>query len=234
MPKQILLSCFLLAFLILGSGCQAWLIITSRYHEPKIETSESINHFAKKSNLDDYPLLRFDTSYDQVTDLTVPGFPVYNSTGHFLSLRDTIPGCPDKNQHYIAMKYILQHGDKHFIQDTMIYRYSTTKDSVEESKIIANHSMSRTQLDSSLWEFHVEKYSTHLNQLAPHLLTLKGNKINIDSLYSDYLVINEFQLCGRPSIQNFLIRENIRDIKKLNKEFGSRIQLVLINMDQMK
>jgi len=234
MPKKYLLSCFLLAILVFSPGCQAWLILTSRYHEPKTETPESIAHFTKKRNIDGYPILRVDTSYLQTVFLWSTDFPVYNSTGHFLSLRDTMPGCPDKNQHYIAMKYILEHGDKHFIQDTMINRYATTKDSVEESRLIGNHSMSSTQLDSSLWEFHVEKYSTHLDQMAPHLLSLEGKKINIDSLYSDYLVINEFQLCGRPSLQNFLIKENIKDIKKLNKEFGNRIQYVLVNMDMMK
>ena len=214
MPQKYLLSFILLASLLFSTGCEAWLVLTSRYHEPKTETPESILHFAKKSHIDDYPILRYDRSYDHVAELWVPELPVYNSKGHFLSLRDTMPGCPDKKQHYIAMKYILQHGDEHFIRDTMINRYRTTKDSIEESKLMANHSMSRPQLDSALWEFHVEKYSTHLNQLAPYLLSLDGEKINIHNLYSAYLVVNEFQLCGRPSLQNFLIKENIKDIKK--------------------
>jgi hypothetical protein len=234
MPIKYFLPGILLAILILNSGCETWLVLTSRYHEPKTETPESITRFTKKSNIDGYPILRFDTSYLQTVYLWTTDFPVYNSTGHSLSLRDSLPGCPDKKQNYVAMKYILQHGDEHFIQDSMIRRYSTTKDSAEEAKLMANHSMSRPQLDSSLWEFHVEKYCTHLDQMSPHLLSLEGGKINIHNLYSDYLVVNEFLLAGRPSLQNYLIKEKIKDIKKLNKEFGNRIQLVLINMDRME
>jgi hypothetical protein len=159
---------------------------------------------------------------------------MFNHEGQYLLLSDTTPGCEDKNYRYTTMNYILGHEDKHFVTDSMTERYFTFNDSTEEAKLLNNKTMHRQPIDSSKVKFKTYTYSTHLDNYAPYLRTLEGNKVDVYSLYTDYLIIQGYNMSGRPGPLCFLIREKIREIKKLNQEFGNRIQFVLINWDEME
>lgn len=71
-----------------------------------------------------------------------------------------------------------------------------------------------------------------LDQYADHLITLKGEMVDVGSLYTQYILLQEFSLAGESGLWAMRIKHLIRDIKKLNKEFNNQIQLVLINTDQ--
>jgi hypothetical protein len=156
---------------------------------------------------------------------------MYNHSGQYLSLRDTVQGCPDKKQDFTAMKFILEHGDTHFIHDSVTVGTGTLKDtntviSMKDSKKISFQ-------DTTLWDIEVQTFSTHLDQYVPFFRTIDGEVVDIYSLYSDYLILYDYHMSGQSKLHCILIREKIKEIEQLNKEFGPRIQLVLVNRDEM-
>ncbi len=159
---------------------------------------------------------------------------MYNHEGKYLSLADDIKGCPDKFQDYTAMRFILEQGDDHFIKDSISYRQSTLK--VPYTKIEKEYNEDRNNLlkDTSLWDIQTITYSSHLDSYVPFIRTLDGDDLDIYSLYKKYLFIYEYQMSGYAKFDRILIREKIRQLEKLEKEFGPMIQLVLVNRDQLE
>lgn len=114
MTRNILI---LLSFFALTS-CEAIQVLTAVDHKPEIQTPQSIRHYAKKHGFDGYPMLAFDSAImSSEADIWLK-FNMYNRAGKYLSLDDQISGCPDKKKDYAAMKYLLEHEDEHFLQDS--------------------------------------------------------------------------------------------------------------------
>jgi hypothetical protein len=87
--------------------------------------------------------------------------------------------------------------------------------------------------DSTKWLKQTETYAAHFDKLMPPFKTLEGKTIDMRGMYSEYLLLWAFTISGRSNLTAIPIRETIRDVEKLNQEFGDRIQIVLINADQM-
>ena len=224
---------FTLYLLVICSGCDAIRVLTAKEHAPEVETPESIRHFAKKHNIDGYPILRFDTAIQSVESEQMLTFLLFNHQGQYLSLRDTALGCPDKKQNHIAMKFILEHGDDFYIKDSLMIMSATLKDTNMEFTMKDLKKMNGLPEDTSVWIIHKETYTTHLDKYAKYFETLEGDQVDIYSQYSDYLIFYGYQMSGESKLSCTLIREKIKEIEKLNKEFGPRIQLVLVNRDVM-
>ncbi len=133
----------------------------------------------------------------------------------------------------MAMKYILEHGDELFIQDSITMQEGTLKD--------PNYNFQKddfgifgSKRDTSIWSIKPKTYSTSLANYTPYLRTLEGEEVNIYGLYSEYLILFGYQMSGRSKWECIHIREKIKEVEKLNKEFGPRIQLVLVNRDRLE
>jgi len=221
---------FTLYLLIICPGCEAIQVLTAINHKPEIETPESIRHFAKKHGFDGYPILTFDASiFSNDIDL-MSAFEMYNREGKFLSLAEDIPGCPDENQAYMAMRYILKDGDTEYVQDSHTIRQGVLKATNTD---ISKENWKELRKDTSLWELQTKTYSSHLDNYTPFFRTLEGEVVDIYSLFPEYLILFQYQMSGQSKFSCILIREKIKEIAKLNKEFGPRIQLVLVNRDEM-
>lgn len=228
MPRNLL---FLLIFFALTS-CEAIQVITAVDHKPEIQTPESIRHYAQKHGFDGYPILSFDTSIMSSEADIMLKFNMYNKEGRYLSLDDQISGCPDKKKDYAAMRYLLEHGDDHFLQDSGSIYQGVPKDS-NLLKTMDWKELQAKRKDTSIWQFDTVRYSTHLETYVPFFRTLEGEAVDIYSLYDQYLMLYGFEMSGYSKFHAILIREKIRELEKLKKEFGSRIQLVLVNRDQI-
>jgi len=228
MPRNLF---FLLTFLSLTS-CEAFQVITAVDHKPEIQTPESIRHYAQKHGFDGYPILTFDTAImSSQADIWLK-FNMYNKEGKYLSLDDQISGCPDKKKDYAAMRYLLQHGDEHFLQDSATIYSGVVKDTAATKTMDLKELQDRRK-DTSIWQFDTIKYTTHLDTYVPFFKTLEGEAVDIYSLYDQYLMLYGFEMSGYSKFHCIMIREKIRELEKLKKEFGSRVHLVLVNRDQM-
>ncbi|MBK9106286.1 MAG: hypothetical protein IPL92_17400 [Saprospiraceae bacterium] len=228
MPRNLF---FLLSFLSLTS-CEAFQVITAVDHKPRIQSPESIRHYAQKHGFDGYPILTFDTAImSGEADIWLK-FNMYNKEGKYLSLDDQISGCPDRKKDYAAMRYLLQHGEEHFLQDSASMYKGVLKDT-NLLKTTDMKELSKLRKDTSIWHVDTVRYSTHLDTYVPFFRTLEGEAVDIYSLYDQYLMLYGFEMSGYSKFHCIMIREKIRELEKLKKEFGSRIQLVLVNRDQM-
>jgi hypothetical protein len=233
MPRNHIGLIITLSFIVICSGCDAIRVLTAIDHKPEMETPESIRHFAKKHNIDGQPILRFDTSiFSSESDLYLT-FQMFNHKGQYLSLRDTAQGCPDKKQNFTAMHYILEHGDTHFIKDSMMIWSATLKDPSIQFSMKDLKRMDGIPEDTSVWQIQKETFGTHLDNYVPFFNTLEGEFVDIYSLYPEYLVLFGYQMSGKSKLDCILIREKMKELEKLNEEFGPRIQLVLVNRDEM-
>lgn len=231
MTQNLLILCFALFTL---SSCEMLQVITAINHKPEIQTPQSIRHYAKKYGFDGYPILNLDTSIYS-SDFGLPaGVAMYNHEGKYLSLTDDIRGCPDKFQDYTTMRFILEQGDDHFLKDSLSYRQSTLKDPKREINEGDYKNWQEVMKDTSVWKIQTITHSSHLAGYIPFIRTLEGDDLDIYSLYKKYLFIYEYQMSGYAKFDRILIREKIRQLEKLEKEFGSRIQLVLVNRDQLE
>ncbi len=228
MPRNLL---FLLTFFALNS-CEAIQVITAVDHKPEIQTPESIRHYAQKHGFFGYPILTFDTAIMSTQADIWLKFNMYNKEGKYLSLDDQISGCPDKKKDYAAMRYLLEHGDDHFLQDSGSIYQGVPKDS-NLLKTMDWKELQARRKDTSIWQFDTVRYSTHLETYVPFFRTLEGEAVDINSLYDQYLMLYGFEMSGYSKFHWIMIREKIRELEKLKKEFGSRIQLVLVNRDQI-
>ncbi len=222
---------FLLTFFVL-SGCEPIQVLTAVDHKPEIQTPESIRHYAQKHGFDGYPILTFDTAVMSSEADIMLKFNMYNKEGRYLSLDDQISGCPDKKKDYAAMRYLLEHGDDHFLQDSGtsykgVLRDTNLLKTMDWKELLAKRK------DTALWQIDTIKYSTHLDNYVPFFRMLEGAKVDIYSLYDEYLMLYGFEMSGYSKFHGMMIREKIRELEKLKKEFGPRIQLVLVNRDQM-
>lgn len=230
MPKNLFLLCFALFSL---SSCEMLQVITAKKHQPEVQTPESIRQYAKKHGFEEYPILTLDTGIYS-SDFGLPsGVAMYNHEGKYLSLADDIPGCPDRDQDYTAMRFILEKGDAHFIKDSLSYRERTLKDPNSGMNMQDFENLSKSRNDTSLWAIQTITHSAHLDNYIPFLRKPEGAMVDIYSLYKDYLFIYEYQMAGYAKFDRILIREKIKQLEKLKKEFGPRIQLVLVNRDQL-
>ncbi|MBL0008248.1 MAG: hypothetical protein IPP25_14035 [Saprospiraceae bacterium] len=231
MTKNLPFLCFALFTL---TGCEMLQVITAKNHKPEIQTPESIRHYAKKHGFDGYPILTLDTSIYSSDIVIQFGIAMYNREGQFLSLVDDLPGCPDKHQEYTATRFILEKGDAHFIKDSLSMRQGSLKEPNTESYSENKKKGNEFFKDTTLWEFQTITYSAHLDSYVPFIRTLEGNEVDIYSYYKEYLIIYEYQMSGYAKFDRILIREKIKQLEKLEKEFGPRIQLVLVNRDQLE
>ena len=228
MPRNLF---FLLTFLSLTS-CEAFQVITAVDHKHEIQTSESIRNYAQRHGFDGYPILTFDTSIMASEADIMLKFNMYNKEGKYISLDDQISGCPDKKKDYAAMRYLLQHGDEHFLRDSGTIYSGVVKDTAA-TKAMDLKELIKLRKDTSIWNIDTIRYSTHLDNYVPFFRTLEGERVDVYSLYDDYLMLYEYQMAGYAKFDRILMREKIRELEKLKKEFGSRIQLVLVNRDQI-
>ena len=230
MTKNLPFLCFALLTL---SGCEMLQVITAKNHKPEIQTPESIRHYAKKHGFDGYPILAFDTTiWYSEADIWLR-FNMYNRDGNYLSLDDQISGCPDKKKEYAAMRYLLEHGDDHFLQDSHTIYKGVLKDS-NLLNTMEWKDLNARRKDTSIWQIDTIRYSTHLDTYVPFFRTLEGEAMDVYSLYDHYLILYGYEMSGYSKFHWIMIREKIKELEKLEKEFGPRIQLVLINRDQLE
>ena len=228
MTKNVLILIVIAAL----TSCEAFQVITAVDHKPEIQTPQSIRDYAKKHGFDGIAILTFDTSImSSEADIWLK-FNMYNKEGKYLSLDDQISGCPDKKKDYAAMRYLLEHGDDHFLQDSGTIFSRMLKDTAT-AKDMDLKEFSKLSKDTSIWKIDTNRYSTHMDTYVPFFRTLEGEAVDIYSLYDQYLMLYGFEMSGYSKFHCIQIREKIRELEKLKKEFGSRIQLVLVNRDQM-
>ncbi len=140
--------------------------------------------------------------------------------------------CSDDKFQYKAMKFLLENGDSLFITDSITQNYNIVSDSITQQKILEQIKSGKpVLLDSSQLNNINKKKSMHLNNYAPYLRTLSGDKIDIKTLYKEYIILVEFIMSGRPNLTAIKIRRVMKDVEKLNKQFNNRMQIVLINGD---
>jgi hypothetical protein len=224
MPKNLLFLCFALVTL---SSCEMLQVITAKNHKPEIQTPESIRHFAKKHGFEGYPILYFDTSIMSGDRDFMFGFNMYNKEGKCLSLDAQIAGCPDQQKEYAAMRYLLEDGDEHFIKDSVAIVEAILKDNKSPSD-------AKSRKDTSVWQLDTMMYSAHLDNYSSYFRTLEGEAVDVYDLYDKYIMLYPYQKAGYSKFHCILIREKIRQLEKLEKEFGPGIQLVLVNRDQLE
>ena len=58
--------------------------------------------------------------------------------------------------------------------------------------------------------------------------------MDVYSLYDHYLILYGYEMSGYSKFHWIMIREKIKELEKLKKEFGPSVQLVLINRDQLE
>lgn len=210
--------------------CDAIRGITATYHDPKIETKESVIRFVNQHRMDGYPILSCNS-----LAFELPLFPfTFNAKGQYLSLDQKKLRCPDKQAYVMAIKYIMEHGDETFITDSVTNQYRTIRDP-DKSEYIMKEMRKNTTLskDSSLWVFHTETHLIHLDNFSPYFTTLEGSTVDVKLLYREYVVFQVFTMGGRPNLTGIVVRRLIKDVKALNKENGHRLQLILINGDRL-
>lgn len=223
MPKNLFLLCFALFSL---SRCEMLQVITAKKHQPEVQTPESIRHHAKKHGFDGNPILTFDTSIMSSDRDFMFGFNLYNKEGRYLSLDAQIAGCPDKHKEYAAMRYLIESGDEHFIKDSVAIVEAIVKDN-------QNVSDAKSRKDTSVWQLDTMMYSAHLENYTPFFRTIEGEAVGVYDLYEKYVLLYPYTMAGYSKFHCILIREKIKQLEKLEKEFGPSIQLVLVNRDQI-
>jgi len=212
-------------------GCKEIKVLTAKDYTPKLETAQSVEDFARANNIDGFPILRYDPSFDY----NLPSFSLqhglFNHQGNYISLTDGDISCKLDDYHYLVLKDILLHGDsmlrREFIEESYL---SYSIDSI--ALLSLDYKEHKAVWDSLFLLYgKTQIVKMDLDQYAEHLIALNGNKVELKSLFTHYVILQEFYTSGKAGLFAVRIRELIRDIKKLNKEFNNQIQLILIYND---
>jgi hypothetical protein len=161
-------------------------------------------------------------------------FGFFNRQGDYISLEESNISCREDDYDYLVLKDILQNGDSLLRREYIKTSYlSYPIDSIELMAYINDHKVSKSESDSlSLLYGKTQIIKMDLDQYADHFITLNGDRVDVGSLYTHYILLQEFSIAGESGLWAMRIKYLIRDIRKLNKEFNNQIQLVLINTDQ--
>jgi hypothetical protein len=223
----------LFALVLFIIGCKEIKVLTARNHEPKLESAQSVRSFVKAKNIDGFPVLRYDSSFPDSMPPFLFDFGLFNRNGNYLSLDESNISCREDDYNYLVLKNILQHGDSMLRQEFIKTTYlSLPHDSLNLINQLNDSKIIKAEWDSLFilyGETHIIKMD--LGQYADHLIDLNGEKVDMKLLYTHYLILQEFSIAGESGLWAMRIKDLIRDIRKLNKEFGNQIQLVLINTD---
>jgi hypothetical protein len=161
-------------------------------------------------------------------------FGLFNGHGDYISLEDSNVSCRVDNYNYLVLKDILQHGDSLLRREYIKTSYlSYPSDSSELINYLNDNKVVKAEWDSLFLLYGKTKIiKMDLDQYADHFITLNGDRVAVGSLYTHYILLQEFSIAGESGLWAMRIKDLIRDIRKLNKEFNNQIQLVLINTDQ--
>lgn len=215
-------------------GCMKIKVLTAKEYAPKVETAQSVEAYVKAKNIDGFPILRYDTTFPDSMAPFLFDFGFFNRQGDYISLDDSSISCREDDCNYLVLKDILQHGDSLLRREYIKTSYlSFPLDSIELLAFIDDHKLSKSEWDSlSLLYGKTQIIKMDLDQYADHLITLNGDRVDAGSLYTHYILLQEFSIAGESGLWAMRIKYLIRDIRKLNKEFNNQIQLVLINTDE--
>lgn len=232
--KFILSHLFYFVLVLFIFGCKQIKVLTARDYAPKVETAQSVEAYLKAKNIDDFPVLRYDSTFSDSMPPFLFDFGFFNRQGDYISLDDNSISCREENYNYLVLKDILENGDSLLRREYIKTSYlSYPPDSIELIDYLNDHKVSKSELDSlSLLYGKTQIIKMDLDQYADHLISLKGEKVDVGSLYNHYILLQEFSIAGESGLWAMRIKYLIRDIRKLNKEFNNKIQLVLINTDQ--
>lgn len=227
-----LLFCFAMASAV--SGCKEIRILTAKDYAPKMETAQSVEAFVKSKNIDGFPIFRYDSMFPDSMPPLLFDFGLFNREGDYISLGNGSISCRVDNYNYLVLKDILQHGDSLLRREFIKTSYLTySPDSVELNNYLKDYKSVKTEWDSLFLLYgKTQIIKMDLAKYADHFVTLNGDREDISSLYSHYILLQEFSIAGESELWAMRIKYLIRDIRKLNKEFNNQIQLVLINTDQ--
>lgn len=216
------------------SGCKEIRILTAKDHAPKMETAQSVEAFVKSKNIDGFPIFRYDTTFPDSMPPFLFDFGLFNMEGNYISLGDGNISCRVDNYNYLVLKDILQHGDSLLRKEYIKTSYLTySPDSIELNNSINDYKTLKNEWDSLFLLYGETRIiKMDLNQYADHFITLSGEEVDVGSLFTHYILLQEFSIAGESGLWAMRIKYLIRDIRKLNKEFNNQIQLVLINTDQ--
>ncbi len=215
-------------------GCKEIKVLTAKDYAPKEETRQSVEAYLKAKNIDDFPVLRYDSAFPDSMPPFLFDFGFFNRQGDFISLDEGNVSCREDDYNYLVLKDILQNGDSLLRREYIKTRYlSYPPDSSELIDYLNDHKLSKSEWDSlSLLYGETQIIKMNLDQYAGHFITLNGDRVDAGSLYTHYILLQEFSIAGESSLWAMRIKYLIHDIRKLNKEFNNQIQLVLINIDQ--
>ena len=145
----------------------------------------------------------------------LPEYPVYDSEGRFIQLVEPdFLGCRDEDYFRLTMSYCLDGAREQFIIDSLSRNYYTYKN------------------DGQRVENEIT-YPASLDYISPALRTLNGRAIDIDSVYTDYLILRPFSKAGKSKLEVVTLREMLDDVRYLESKYEIDIELVLIIMDEM-
>ena len=209
-------------------SCTALKVITSKNYKPQNYTNKEVMSFLKKHNFDDYPVLTLNKTFADTLPAFYFNFGVFNKNGDFINLH-TKQNCYTKEYFYNAFNYILKYGDTNLITNVVVESIYVPKDTLSIINITGDRSLdTKIYLDTSLWISRLKEYRVHLDIYAPFLTNLKGEKVDVNKLYLDYLVIQEFKLSGQRSLMAIYMKRIMKNVKTLEKKFGKRVQLIFL------
>lgn len=224
---------FYIVLLAPSLSCKQIKVLTAKDYAPKMETAKSVEAFMKSKNIDGFPVFRYDTTFPDSLPPFLFDFGLFNWHGDYISLNDASISCRVDDYNYLVLREILQNGDSLLRKEYVKTSYlSYPLDSIQLIEYINNHKVSKSEWDS-LFVLYGESQIIKMNlkQYADHFITLEGGRVDTDSLFTHYILLQEFSIAGESSLWAMRIKYLIRDIQKLNKEFNNQIQLVLINTD---
>lgn len=224
-----------LFILMATSSCMEIRVLSAKNYPAKEETAQSILKYAKSKNIDGYPILRYDSLFPDGLNGFELSYGLFNKHGDYIVVNDSGVGCKAKDYNYVTLRYILQNGDLNRRTDSIQIHYinDIPEDPILQKVFFEKYHTDKLFSDSIYKNTEIKMEEINLKYYADHLINLQGDKIELDSMYKDYVVLQEFTIEGPSDLLSMRIRDITQDIRKLKKEFNNRIQLVLINKDVM-
>lgn len=194
------------SLILILTACDAVTVLTTTNIKSKTVDPQYVIDFCDKRGFKGIPLLTFGQANVREY-IMLPQFALYDKSGRNISFDDTVKSCRDPNYYYLQARELFKHHIDPVYQDSFSIK-----------SIMAG--------DTSIIYF-----DSHLDNYSKFLVDIYGNKIEIDTIYKEYLLLYPFYMFGERKIMTALMKDFKSDVDKLNDEFGDKIQLVLVSND---
>lgn len=200
--------------------------ITAISYKNRIQTSENVKKFLKRSDLDHIPVVVIDPEFYRVgSDHLLPDSDgLYDREGKYIDIHSVAP----------AREIDISSSPPANIRLSKYNVYSCIannecqvegRDSTEVSVIKYDPEGNSSR--------HKIKIHADLNYFGAYFRDLDGNKIDINGLYADYLIIQEFNLGGKRKIFSLQMEEFLDEINSINQRSKRKIDILLLCYDTM-